>query len=107
MKDFEEILDEVKLYEAPNVKIPEAPAVIDGIEKNPDVQFIDTGYDRVTLWNETDIRNDVLKSVALAAFTGACAYFDLMAAALYIPLGIACLCSVCYKFGIYRGRNEE
>ena len=107
MKEFEEILDEVRLYEAPNVKIPEPDEMVDGIEKNPDVQAFDTGYERVTLWNETDVRNDVLKTVALAAFTGACAYFDLMAAALYIPLGIACLCNVCYKVGIYRGRNED
>ena len=98
MKDFEELLDEVKSYEPGKL--------VDGLEKNPDVQCVEV-EENVTLWSETDIRNDVLKSVALAVFTGACAYFDLMASALYIPLGIACLCHVCYKLGEYRGRNEE
>ena len=97
--NFEEIFEEVKQYEP--VKM------VDGIEKNPDVQAVDTGYERVTLWNETDIRNDILKTIALAAVTAACGYFDLMAAALYIPLGIGCLCNACYKFGVYRGRTEE
>ena len=105
MKDFEELLDEVKMYEAP-VKLSE-PKMVDGLEKNPDVQAVDTGYERVTIWNETDIRNDILKTVALGAFAVACGYFGLMADVLYIPLGIGCLCNVCYKFGIYRGRNEE
>lgn len=97
MKDFEEIMEEVKTYEP--VKL------VDGLEKNPDMQSIDI-EDKVTLWGETDIRNDVLKTAALAVFTGACAYLDLMAAALYIPVGVACLCNICYKFGVYRGRTE-
>lgn len=97
MKDFEEIMEEVKTYEP--VKL------VDGLEKNPDVQFVET-EENMTLWGETDIRNDVLKTAALAVFTGACAYFDLMAAALYIPVGVACLCNICYKFGVYRGRSE-
>ena len=99
MREFEDILEEVKLYEAPKA--------VGGIEKNPDVQSVDTGDDRITLWNETDIRNDIFKAVALAAVTAVCGYFSLMAAALYVPLGIGCMCYGCYKYGVYRGRNEE
>ena len=101
IEEVDEVLEEVKLFSK------EKPVImIDGIEKNPDVQCAEI-EENVTLWNETDIRNDILRTVALAAFTGACAYFDLMAAALYIPLGIACLCNVCYKCGVYHGRNED
>lgn len=97
--NFEEIMEEVREYNP--VKM------VDGIVKNPDEQAIDTGYERVTLWGETDIRNDILKTIALGAFTAGCAYFKLMHAYLYIPIGLACLCGVCYKLGVYRGRTEE
>lgn len=102
MKDFEKIMAEVQAFQHENdVKM------YDGIPANPDVQAIDTEYERATLWNETDIRNDILKSVALAFVTGACAYFKLMHAALYIPIVAGCLCNVCYKYGVFRGRNDE
>ena len=104
MKEFEEILEEVRTYDRTN---HETTNLADGLVKNPDVQAIDTGYDRISLWNETDIRNDIGKALALAAVTGVCAYFSLMAAPLYIPLSIGCLCYTCYKYGVYRGRNED
>lgn len=96
---IEEIMEECKTYDIPKM--------VDGLEKNPDVQSIDTGDEKVTLWSETDVRNDIMKSIALMAGTAACAYFDLMAAALYIPLGIGCLCYACFKYGVFKGRNEE
>ena len=98
MRDFEEILDEVKLYG--NEK------TVDGIVPNPPMQAIDTDYETVSLWNETDLRNDIIKGVALLGATGICAYFSLMAAALYIPVGIGCMCYTAYKIGVYRGRTE-
>ena len=104
MREFEEILEEVRTYERPNY---ENTNFANGSWENPDVQSIDTGDDRITLWKETDIRNDIFKAVALAAVTAVCGYFSLMAATLYIPLGIGCMCYGCYKYGVYRGRNEE
>ena len=93
---FEEILEEVRTNDPEqSIDVPE------------DVKLIDRDpIEPPAMWMEMDIRNSMLKSLALMVATAGCAYFKLMHPVLYIPITIGCLMAMSFKFGEYRGRNN-
>ena len=98
MMTFEEIYEEVREYDNDQEQSVDVPE---------DVELIE--YDTIetpALWMETDIRNSMLKSLALMAITAGCAYFKLMHPVLYIPITIGCMMAMSFRFGEYRGRNN-
>lgn len=97
MKEFEDILEEVRGFEA--------PAMLDGIVANPDEQGGEA-VEPVTLWGESDIFAAILKAVALMTVVGASGYFKLMSPVLYIPILVVCFGFICYKFGEFHGRTD-
>lgn len=96
---FEEIYEEVKDFDdqEQSVDVPNKCGV-----EVAEYETIETP----TLWMETDIRNSMLKSLALMAATAGCACLNLMHPVLYIPITIGCLMTISFKFGEYRGRNN-
>lgn len=60
---------------------------------------------KVTMNEET--RLHMLKRLAFMGFVGGCAYFKLMHPVLYIPAEILALCSLCIKYGEWKGMNKK
>lgn len=53
-----------------------------------------------------ETRNHMLKRLAFMGFIGGCAFFKLMHPVLYIPAEILALCSLCIKYGEWRGMKK-
>lgn len=93
---IDEIMDEVKLYDAivePNVGTPKAK------RENKPVVHKPTG-------GEIELRNNLLKCLAVIALAGLSAWWGLASPVLYVPAIVLTLCGMSYKVGEWKGQTK-
>lgn len=93
---IDDIMDEVKLYDAivePIVEAPKAKRETKAVVHNP------TG-------GEIELRNDLLKCLAVIGLAGLSAWLKLASPVLYVPAVILPLLRMSYKFGEWKGQTK-
>lgn len=55
---------------------------------------------------DKNTKMSIAKNAGLFVLAGVCEYFKLASPILYIPVGLVCLCTVCFKAGEYKGKAE-
>lgn len=93
---IDDIMDEVRLYDAivePIVEAPKAKRENKAVVHNP------TG-------GEIELRNSLLKCLAVIGLAGLSAWWKLASPVLYVPAIVLTLCGMSYKVGEWKGRAK-
>ena len=93
---IDDIMDEVKLYDAivePIVEAPKAKRETKAVVHKP------TG-------GEIELRNNLLKCLAVIGLAGLSAWWKLASPVLYVPAVILPLLRMSYKFGEWKGQTK-
>jgi hypothetical protein len=93
---IDDIMDEVKLYDAivePNAETPKAK------RENKAVVHKPTG-------GEFELRNDLLKCLAVIGLSALSAWWKLASPVLYVPAIILPLLRMSYKYGEWKGQTK-
>lgn len=93
---IDEIVEEVKLYDAIVEPIVEAPKAK---RENKAVVHKPTG-------GEIELRNSLLKCLAVIGLAGLSAWWKLASPVLYVPAIVLTLCGMSYKVGEWKGRAK-
>ena len=93
---IDDIMDEVKLYDAIVEPIVEAPKAK---RENKAVVHKPTG-------GEIELRNDLLKCLAVIGLAGLSAWWKLASPVLYVPAIVLTLCGMSYKVGEWKGQTK-
>lgn len=93
---IDDIMDEVKLYDAIVEPIAEAPKAK---RETKAVIHKPTG-------GEIELRNDLLKCLAVIGLAGLSAWWKLASPVLYVPAIILTLCGMSYKVGEWKGQTK-
>ena len=93
---IDDIIDEVKLYDAIVEPIVEAPKAK---QENKAVVHKTTG-------REIELRNSLLKCLSVIGLAGLSAWWKLASPVLYVPAVILPLLRMSYKVGEYRGETK-
>ena len=93
---IDDIMEEVKLYDVVAKPINEVPKT--KRENNAVV--------RKTTGREIELRNSLLKCLAVIGLAGLSAWWKLASPALYIPAVILPLLRMSYKFGEWKGQTK-
>lgn len=93
---IDDIMDEVKLYDAIVEPIVEAPKAK---RENKAVVHKPTG-------GEIELRNSLLKCLAVIGLAGLSAWWKLASPVLYVPAIVLTLCGMSYKFGEWKGKTK-
>lgn len=93
---IDDIMDEVRLYDAIVEPIVEAPKAK---RENKAVVHKPTG-------GEIELRNSLLKCLAVIVLAGLSAWWKLASPVLYVPAIVLTLCGMSYKVGEWKGRAK-
>ena len=93
---IDDIMDEVRLYDAIVEPIVEAPKAK---RENKAVVHKPTG-------GEIELRNSLLKCLAVIGLAGLSAWWKLASPVLYVPAIVLALCGMSYKVGEWKGRAK-
>lgn len=93
---IDDIMDEVKLYDAigkQNAEAPKAKRETKAVVHKP------TG-------GEIELRNNLLKCLAVIGLAGLSAWWKLASPVLYVPAIVLTLCGMSYKVGKWKGQTK-
>lgn len=93
---IDDIMDEVRLYDAIVEPIVEAPKAK---RENKAVVHKPTG-------GEIELRNSLLKCLAVIGLAGLSAWWKLASPVLYVPAIVLTLCGMSYKVGEWNGQTK-
>lgn len=96
---IDDIMDEVRLYDAAVEPVPEKPKA-KPIKKDNAIKVIRT------TGGEIQLRNNLLKGTAVIGLLGLSAWLNLMSPVLYVPAIVITLCGMSYKYGEWKGENK-
>lgn len=93
---LDDIMEEVKLYDAIVEPVPDVPAEKKEIGM-PSHEPIE---------DEVKLRNGLLKGAATIGLLGLAAWWNLISPLLYVPAIVIALCTMSYKFGEWKGETK-
>jgi hypothetical protein len=93
---IDDIMEEVKFYDAIVEPVVEAPKAK---RENKAVVHKPTG-------GEIELRNDLLKCLAVISLAGLSAWWKLASPVLYVPAIVLTLCGMSYKVGEWKGQTK-